>query len=87
MKFNLSANNGCFEEEIEAENLDKAKNYADEYASYNQANMYIYDENYDKLLSTRQWWGTPYSPEISEDEEDEIISFGSFDYYSAWEDE
>ncbi len=44
MKFYLNTDNGWFEEEIEAENLDKAKDLANEYASYNQADMYIYDE-------------------------------------------
>ena len=65
--------------------LEEAKKLADDCASYTQRNIYILNDAGEKVAG-RSWWGVPYDPNETEEEEDEVIQFGSFGHYGAWYD-
>jgi hypothetical protein len=76
--------NYMMEDEIVEGTLEEAMKIADDGAAYTQQNINIKDED-GKVVASRSWWGTVYDPDETEDAEDEIISFGSFGYFGAWE--
>ena len=78
MTYTINAHNG-FTEEIEVDTLQAAKDYADANATYTQENISIDVDG--KAVAIRRWWGV----EADEDDSD-IIRFGSYGYYSEWED-
>lgn len=63
--------------------LEQAKKMADDGAAYTQCNITIENEKGERVAG-RSWWGVPYDPNETEDEEDEVIQFGNFGHYSAW---
>jgi hypothetical protein len=69
--------------DFDAGDLEEAKVAADEGATYTEQPIEILD-NAGNVVARRSWWGVAYDPETT-DEPDEIIQFGDFGYYSAWE--
>lgn len=67
--------------------LDEAKAGADEGAAYTQCSYCIkaVDDNGDpaEVICSRPWWGVEYDPD--EDEDDDVITFGKFGYFGAWQ--
>lgn len=70
----------------EEETLELAMKKADEGAAYTQQNITIEDET-GNVVAVRKWWGVGYDPEQTEDAPEDIIQFGNFGYYGAWEEE
>lgn len=68
------------EYELDADTLEEAKAEADEGAAYTQRSIEITDEH-GEVLARREWWGVEAS---EEDEEDDIIEFGSYGFYGPW---
>lgn len=67
-----------------AETLEEAMTIADEGAAYTQRDIRITDAESGELAAIRQWWGVVYDPDESGEAEEEIIAFGEFGYYGAW---
>lgn len=63
--------------------LEEAKAKADAGSAYTQRDYYIENENGEEICR-RNWCGVPYDPEVTEETEDEVIQFGSFGHYTAW---
>lgn len=66
-----------------AEDLDKAKEIADEYASYTQKDITIYERETHKAVAVRRWYGVKYDPD--EAEQEDPIEFGDSGFYADWE--
>lgn len=64
--------------------LETAKAAADENAAYTQMPITIEDETGEEF-AMRPWWGVEYDQNETEDAENEVITFGRFGYYGAWE--
>lgn len=80
MKYYICAN--ILMDDIEVEGtLDEAMSRADELASYTQENITIYKDNYRKTVVAFRAWCPLEEPE--EDETD-IIDYGTFGYYAEW---
>lgn len=63
------------------ETLEKAMKIADENTCYTQCNIDIEDSETGRVVATRRWYGVAPS---AEDEEYNIIKFGSFGFYDDW---
>lgn len=63
--------------------LEEAKKLADDCAGYTQRNIYILNDDGERVAG-RSWYGVQFDPEETEDTEDEVIQFGTFGYYGAW---
>lgn len=61
--------------------LEEAQTEADSSSAYTQKNIDIYDSD-GEIVATRRWYGV--APD-EEDEERNIIRFGDFGFYDAWE--
>lgn len=68
-----------------AETLEQAMTIADEGAAYTQRDIRVTDAESGDLAAIRPWCGVKYDPDESEETEDEIIAFGDFGYYGAWQ--
>lgn len=79
MTYTLNAHNG-FTEKFEADTLQEAKDYADNAIGYTQENLSIEVDG--EPIAVRRWWGIV--PDT--DDDGDIICFGSYGYYSEWED-
>jgi hypothetical protein len=79
VKFNTGAGDFEFTGTLETVMLE-----ADKGVAYTQRDVSIENEN-GKLVAFRRWWGIAFNPDETEEEESEIIEFGSFGYYGAWE--
>ena len=80
INYHTGAGNGWYEG-----TLDEVKAIADDEACYTQQSIAIEDEN-GNPVSIRGWCGIEYDPETDEEDEDEVIQFGSFGHYGAWHD-
>lgn len=65
--------------------LEEAEAKADSGAAYTGQPITIHIKNGFEI-ARRPWWDTEYDPDIDEEEPDEIINFGKFGFYGAWED-
>lgn len=83
-KFYLNFNTGYGYEEFEG-TLEEAMREADDYASYTQESIDIYDENYN-LVASRSWCGVDFDNDrdLYESDEPDVIVFGSYGYYDEW---
>ena len=68
----------------DAETLDQAMSEADEGAAYTQEPITIEYGN-GNVLARRRWWCVGYDPDEDTEKEDEIIDFGAFGFYGAWQ--
>ncbi len=69
--------------ELDTESIDEAKNKADIWISYCQANLYIDEGDEDKPIAMRRWYGI--EPDEDAKKTEAIITFGEFGYYGPWE--
>lgn len=81
MKWNILYGTGAGDKEI-AGTVEQAMEVADKGAAYTQQSYVIKSEDGETWI--RHWIPLEYAPEIEEDAESEIISFGNFGYYAAW---
>lgn len=72
---------GAWYQEIEASNLDSAREIAYEYMSYNGCSMEIRNADNELLAISRFY---PVRPE-KEFEDSVLCSFGDFGYYCDWD--
>ena len=63
--------------------LEQAMARADEEAEYTQQDITIKDGD-GREVARRTWYGVEYDPTETEESEDEVIQFGQFGHYSAW---
>ena len=66
-----------------ASTIEEAKRIADDGAAYTQLSITIEDE-YGNEVARRPWWGVEFDPDATDETIDDIISFGRFGYYGAW---
>lgn len=82
-KYYINYNTGAGNEWITG-TLEDAQRAADDGAAYTQQPITIEDEH-DNEVARRPWWGVAYDPDVDDSAENEIISFGSFGYFGAWQ--
>lgn len=82
MKYYINYHTGAGNQTIEG-SIDDAMRIADEGAAYTQERITIEDEK-EREVAIRPWWGVAYDPDETEDSEDEVIQFGNYGYYGAW---
>lgn len=82
-KYYIDYGTGAGNEWVEG-SLEEAMEQADKGAAYTQTSYGIQDENGEEIAS-RRWWGVAFDPKATEETEDEIIDFGKFGYYGAWQ--
>lgn len=61
--------------------LQEAMAIAEEWATYSQSDLKIYDG--DKLVALSKWWGVAYDAEI--DPSEPVATFGQYGYYAGWQ--
>lgn len=92
MQYYVNFNTGVGDETVNG-TLEDAMKIADEGVAYTQEDIEIYevgshqDENGQyrlNLVAIRHWWGVEYDPEETEDDESEVICFGTFGHYGSW---
>lgn len=66
-----------------APTVEAAKKIADNGAAYTQRAIVIEDES-GQEIARRQWWGVRYDPGETDEKETDIIDFGDFGYFGAW---
>ncbi len=69
-----------------AQTLEEAMKKADKGAAYTQQDITIEDNN-NTVILRRRWCGIAYNPETADDSIQDIIQFGKFGYFAAWEEE
>ena len=82
-KYFIKYHTGAGDEWIEG-TLQEAMKTADELAAYTQQSISIEDEAGNEV-ARRPWWGVKYDPDVDEAAEDEVIQFGDYGYYGAWQ--
>lgn len=82
MTYTIDYNTGVTEDV--AGTLEEAMAVADDGAAYTQQPITITDEA-GNTVARRPWCGLAYNPAEVEDSEDEIIGFGNYGYYGAWD--
>ena len=82
-KYLIDYGTGAGNQEVEG-TLEEAMKIADKGACYTQCDICIYNQNGD-IVAARQWWGVTYDD--SQLEEEDSIEFGTFGYYSDWNEE
>lgn len=78
MAYTINYHTGAGNFEVEGD-LDEAKTQADQGATYTQEPITIDDEN-GNAVARRSWWGV-----VPEEDAEDIIQFGTFGHYGAWE--
>lgn len=81
--YTIDYNNG-FYVEIEADNLDEVIEEAEDRMGYTQEDVKILDENGEEVA--RSYWvgAAPDSEDEDFDEDDVLMQFGDFGYYTRW---
>lgn len=82
-KYYIDYNTGAGNVWVEG-TIDDAKSEADNGAAYTQRKIEIKDEA-GETVCFRQWWGVEFDPDVTEETEDEVITFGQFGYFGAWQ--
>jgi hypothetical protein len=82
-EYRINYHTGAGNETINTDDIATVMDKADEGAAYTQENISITDEN-GNLVAIRRWYGVAYNPDT--DEESNPIIFGTFGYYSDWQD-
>ena len=61
--------------------LEEAMAIAEEWVTYSQDDLRIYDDN--KLVALSKWWSVAYNAEI--DPNEPVATFGQYGYYASWQ--
>ena len=80
----INFNNG-FTIDVEVEDLNEAKEIAEEQMSYTQQNVTIQNEDR-QLLAVSRWYGYEATEEEKEDNL-VLVEFGNSGFYGIWEEE
>ena len=83
MKLYINYNLGKGNMWVNVNDLEEAKDMADENATYTQKNITIEDLAGNVLLQ-RKWWNFAYTPLDGYDEDAKPLEFGELGYYSDW---
>lgn len=82
-KYYINHHTGAGNEYIDG-TLADAMQAADAGASYTQEPITIHDDT-GAEVARRQWWGVKYDPDEDDAPEDDIIGYGDYGYYGAWQ--